>query len=111
MNSPITLACFVMTRAAIFLLCLLVHQTHANLYMIMEYNTDGTLVFNNVNITMHTMSMNVTLLGCDYGYYDYYMINPPVTPSVKTQITPFDCRACICTKFEHTRVEDFVGTT
>jgi hypothetical protein len=94
---------------AIVMLCL--PQTHAALYMIMEYNTDGTLAFNNVNITMHTVSMNVTLLGCDYGYYDYYLINPPARPSAKTQITPFDCRACVCTDFEYTRAEAFVITT
>ncbi len=101
----------VMSGMAVLILCLSVQQTLANLYMIMEYNTDGTVLYNSVNITMHTMSMNVTLLGCDYGYYDYYLINPPAAPSAKTQITPFDCRACVCTDFERTRAEDFVIMT
>ena len=92
-------------------LILSAQQTHANLYMIMEYNTDGTVLFNNVNITMHTVSMNVTLLGCDNGYYDYYLISPPKNPSVITQITPFDCRPCVCTDFQRIRVEDFVIIT
>lgn len=76
------------------------------LYMIMEYGTDGSVLLNQANITLHTLSINVTLLGCDYGYYDYYLIRPP-TPSAKTQITPFDCRACTCTDFNSERVEDF----
>ena len=82
----------------------------STLYMIMEYNTDGTVILNNANFTLHTVSMNVTLLGCDYGYYDHYMLFPPLVSSPRTKITPFDCRPCTCTAFESVRSEEFVIT-
>jgi hypothetical protein len=80
---------------------------HSTLYMVMEYRTDGTVSLNQANFSIHTLSINVTLLGCDYGYYDHYLLYPPVQ-STKTQITPFDCRACMCTDFSPERVEEFV---
>ncbi len=91
-----------------FVLFYLNHSSNAvTVYMIMEYNTDGTVLLNHANFTIHTTSMNVTLLGCDYGYYDHYLLFPPIaTP--KTQITPFDCRACVCTEFESMRTENFI---
>jgi hypothetical protein len=92
-----------------FLVLLLTCTTsaHAALHMVMEYSTDGTVVLNQANFTIHTLSINVTLLGCDYGYYDHYLLYPPVK-SAKTEITPFDCRACVCSDFSSVRVEEFV---
>jgi hypothetical protein len=86
---------------------LLLTITHATIQMIMKYDTDGPVELNQVNFTVHTLSINVTLLGCDYGYYDHYLLYPP-TQSSKTQITPFECRACVCTDFSSERVEEFV---
>jgi hypothetical protein len=100
--------------AAVVLMVLMLQapsSVDATLYMIMEYNTDGTVLHNQANFSVHTLSMNVTLLGCDYGYYDYYLIKPPSAPSAKTKITPFDCRACECIEFESVRMEDFVVST
>lgn len=89
-----------------------VHLLHAStLYMIMEYNTDGTVILNNANFTLHTVSMNVTLLGCDFGYYDTYVQGTRPVASPKTLITPFDCMPCVCTDFESTRVEDFISVS
>jgi hypothetical protein len=93
------------------LVALLLCQANAAVYMIMEYNTDGTVVLNHANFTVHTVSINVTLLGCDYGYYDHYLLYPPPTASPKYQTTPFDCRPCTCTEFESMRVEEFVVGT
>jgi hypothetical protein len=90
----------------LLLLLLLASTASATLYMVMEYGTDGAVVLNQANFTIHTLSINVTLLGCDYGYYDHYLLYPPVQ-SAKTQITPFDCRACVCANFSSVRVEDF----
>jgi hypothetical protein len=81
------------------------------LYMIMEYGTDGTVLLNQANISLHTVSMNVTLLGCDFGYYDHYLLNPPAVKTPKMLITPFDCRECVCSDFERERAEDFVSAT
>lgn len=85
---------------------LLLSYVHATLYMIMEYGTDGSVLLNQANFTIHTLSINVTLLGCDYGYYDHYLLYPPIQ-TTKTQITPFDCRACVCTEFNSDRAESF----
>ena len=95
-----------MLFAAIILSASMIPAAQGTLYMIMEYGTDGSVLLNQANITMHTLSINVTLLGCDFGYYDYYLIHPP-TPSAKTRVTPFDCRACACADFNSERVEDF----
>jgi hypothetical protein len=92
---------------ALLLLLTMLSAAHATLYMVMEYGTDGTVILNRANITLHTLSINVTLLGCDFGYYDHYLLFPP-TPSAKTRITPFDCRACTCTNFSSERAEDFI---
>ena len=89
------------------LLTLVCQLCSSNVYMIMEYNTDGTVILNNANFTLHTLSIDVKLLGCDYGYYDYYLMYPPASPTPKTVITPFDCRPCVCTEFDSVREEDF----
>jgi hypothetical protein len=91
----------------IIYLTLLLTTAHASIHMIMKYGTDGAVELNQVNFTLHTLSINVTLLGCDYGYYDHYLLYPPIQSS-KTQITPFDCRACVCTDFSSERVEEFI---
>ena len=75
------------------------------LYMIMEYSTDGSVLLHQANITLRTLAINVTLLGCDDGYYDHYLLRPP-TARITTN-NPFDCRACTCTDFSSERVEDF----
>jgi hypothetical protein len=93
--------------ALLLSLFLLAPPVSTTLYMVMEYGTDGTVVLNQANFTIRTLSINVTLLGCDYGYYDHYLLYPPVR-SAKTQITPFDCRACVCTDFSAERVEEFI---
>ena len=97
-----------MDAKAFLLFALMCQLSSSTVYMIMEYNTDGTVILNNANFTLHTLSINVTLLGCDYGYYDNYLILPPPTPSPKTLITPFDCLPCTCTEFDSVRVEDFI---
>ena len=91
----------------IIIILLLLSSANATLYMIMEYGTDGAVLLNQANFTIHTLSINVTLLGCDYGYYDHYMLYPPIK-TTKTQITPFDCRACVCVDFNPDRSEEFV---
>ena len=53
-------------------------------------------------------NFDVKLLGCDYGYYDLYVLFPP-TPSWQTEVTPFNCVECECEDFEHERVEQFVS--
>ncbi len=101
-----------MRRAVAFLfLFFSLYRAQAAVYMIMEYNTDGTVVLNTANFTIHTLSINVTLLGCDFGYYDHYLLfPPPQSSSSKPLVTPFDCRPCVCTDFETLRVEEFVST-
>lgn len=74
--------------------------------IIIEYTTNGQVKLNILNITFHTTELHVTLLGCDYGYYDYYLLFPPL-PSWKTEVTPFNCRECRCETFESERTESF----
>ena len=81
------------------------------LQMSIEYTTDGDVTFNIMNISFHTVQLHVTLLGCDYGYYDQYLITPPASPSWKTSVTPFHCVECACEDFEFDRVEPFIATS
>ena len=74
--------------------------------IIVEYTTNGEVKLNILNITYHTTELHVTLLGCDYAYYDYYLLFPPL-PSWKTEVTPFHCLECQCDKFEAERLESF----
>jgi hypothetical protein len=97
-----------MSNAA--LVVLLLCQAHAAVHMIMEYKTDGSVELNHANFTIRTVSINVTLLGCDYGYYDHYLLHPPPAASPRYQITPFDCRPCVCTEFETMRAEEFMAS-
>jgi hypothetical protein len=74
--------------------------------IIIEYTTNGEVKLNIMNITFRTTELHVMLLGCDYAYYDYYLLVPP-TPSWKTEVTPFNCRECACSDFETERIENF----
>jgi hypothetical protein len=78
------------------------------IHMSIQYTTDGDVTFNMMNITFETVQLQVTLLGCDYGYYDEYLIIPPKSLSWKTSVTPFHCLECVCENFEFDRVEPFV---
>jgi hypothetical protein len=71
-----------------------------------EYTTNGEVKLSILNITYHTTELHVTLLGCDFGYYDYYLLFPPL-PSWKTEVTPFNCLECQCVEFESERSETF----
>ena len=81
------------------------------LQMSVQYTTDGDVVLNIMNITYNTVHLDVTLLGCDYGYYDQYLITPPVSASWKTSVTPFHCIECVCENFEFDRAEPFIATS
>ena len=72
-----------------------------------EYTTNGEVKLNIMNLTFHTTELDVTLLGCDYGFYDIYAIAPPKAQTWKTQVTPFHCLECKCETFDQIRSETF----
>jgi hypothetical protein len=67
--------------------------------MLVEYATNGTVVYHtNINATIvivQTVQLDVTVLGCDTGYYDVY------------NTLPFVCRECICDAFVDGRNETY----
>lgn len=69
-----------------------------HLYMMIEYDTDGTARPTLFNFTLHTVELQVTLLGCDHGYY-------------AANIQPLECSVCVCTEFVDGRSESFVEST
>ena len=91
-----------------WLLLLLLAAAHASVDMSIQYTTNGEAKLSIMNITFQTVSLHVKLLGCDYGYYDLYVLFPP-TPSWQTEVTPFNCVECECEDFEHERAEQFVS--
>jgi hypothetical protein len=44
---------------------------------------------------LHTVELQVTVLGCDFGYY-------------AQTLQPLECRECVCTEFAEGRSEEFV---
>ena len=67
----------------------------AELSMVIEYSTNGDVALSIMNITFHTVELEVTLLGCDYGYY-------PTAGSAEYQ-----CLECACEAFDSVRSEAF----
>lgn len=94
-----------MQRLLLFLAALAAVSSSMN--MSIQYLTNGEAKLNILDIKFHTVSLNVKLLGCDYGYYDLYLLSPP-TPSWQTEVTPFNCVECECEDFENERAEQFV---
>jgi hypothetical protein len=84
-----------MTRHDWFLVLLLAVPCACDLYMIVEYDTNGTARPVGINFTLHTVELHVTLLGCDHGYY-------------AETVQPLVCKECACTDFTEGRVEAFV---
>jgi hypothetical protein len=73
-------------------------RTLSELYMVVEYNTNGTVKRNSFNITMQTVNLNIKILGCDEGYFEGW------------NGTTLACEECICDVFESTRLEPFQCT-
>ena len=69
----------------------------SQLYMIVEYNTNGTVKKNAFNITMQTVNLHIKILGCDEGYYEGW------------NGTSLVCSECICEYFDDTRFESFAA--
>jgi hypothetical protein len=67
----------------------------SDMYMVVEYDTDGNARPVGVNFTLHTVELYVTLLGCDHGYY-------------AESVHPLVCKECVCVDFAEGRVEAFV---
>ena len=77
--------------------------------LFVEYTTDGDVKLTLLNLTTwRTTQLHVTLLGCDFGYYDQYLISPPLVTTWQTKVTPFHCIECDCQNFEFPRSEPFV---
>ena len=78
------------------LLLLVVPSSNSELYMMGEYDVNGTARPVGINFTLvRTVELHVTVLGCDHGYY-------------AESHQPLVCRECVCTDFSEGRVEAFV---
>jgi hypothetical protein len=67
----------------------------ADIYMIVEYDTNGTARSTLGDFRLHTVELQVTLLGCDFGYF-------------AQTLQPLECRECVCSEFAEGRSEEFV---
>lgn len=84
-----------LAEVAIFLLTIM-NTAESNLFMVVQYDTNGQVILNQANVSIKTLEIHVTLLGCDYGYYDYYLLYPPKVKTPQMEITPFECLECVC---------------
>ena len=78
---------------AAFFLC----TASAQLFMVIEYDTNSETELNIMNLTMTTSGLQATLIGCAEGFYDL---------KLSVNIT---CLECVCTVFRTGRVEEFVA--
>ena len=76
------------------LLLLLVTPCAGEVYLIVEYDTNGT-ARSTGDVRFHTVELQVTVLGCDHGYY-------------AETVQPLECRECVCSEFVDGRSEAFV---
>lgn len=83
-------------RLQFFLFFLIAAPISPQLYMIVEYNTNGTVKRNAFNVTMQTVNLNIKILGCDEGYYEGW------------NGTNLVCTQCICELFDTAHLEPFV---
>ena len=71
-------------------------SSKGELYMMVEYDTNGTARPVGINFTLiRTVELHVTVIGCDHGYY-------------AESHQPLVCRECVCSDFSEGRVEAFV---
>ena len=77
------------------LILLIAAPCTGELYMIIEYDTNGTARPTSFDFAFHTVDLQVTLLGCDNGYY-------------VGNVQPLECRECVCSEFVDGRHEAFV---
>ena len=82
-------------RVLLMWLLLLAAACTAEIYMIVEYDTNGTARSTIGDMKLHTVELQVTVLGCDFGYY-------------AQTLQPLECRECVCTEFAEGRSEEFV---
>jgi hypothetical protein len=82
-------------RAPIWLLVLFFAVCAGEIYMIVEYDTNGTARSTIGDMKLHTVELQVTILGCDFGYY-------------AQTLQPLECLECVCTEFVEGRSEEFV---
>jgi hypothetical protein len=66
------------------------------IFMVVEYDTNGTARPILLNITLRTVELHVTVLGCDTGYY------------AETNQPKLVCKECVCSEFAQGRSEAFV---
>jgi hypothetical protein len=69
--------------------------SRGDIFMILEYDTNGTAMPLMAEVSFHTVELHVTLLGCDQGYY-------------AETTKPLVCKECMCDDFTDGRVEAFV---
>lgn len=59
------------------------------IFMIIEYDTNGTARPVSLNFTLRTVELHVTVLGCDHGYY-------ADEEEKKRSVAHLVCRECLC---------------
>ena len=82
--------------AVAFAIGILSNQCTSDIFMVVEYDTNGTARPVLLNVALRTVELHVTLLGCDHGYYAH-----TYQPSLV-------CLECVCTEFREGRSEAFV---
>lgn len=87
-----------MSSLAILLAALIfIYTASAQLFMVIEYDSQAETERNIMNLTMTIADLQATLIGCADGFYDL---------KLSKNIT---CLECVCDVFRTGRVEDFVA--
>jgi hypothetical protein len=84
-------------RHLIWLLFLLPFAS-THIFMVVRYDSANDAPKNIFNFSLSVVGLNVSLLGCDYGYYD------------TMNVTKLECRECICSVYSDGRHEPYGST-
>lgn len=79
-------------------------------HMAVQYTTDGFVNLELLNFTTwYTTEIHIQVVGCDYGYYNIWLIYPPAEKTVEYELNPFHCVECQCENFDSVRMETFIS--
>ena len=92
-----------------WMVVLFIASSAGDFYMVVEYDTNGTARPTSLAVSISTVELYVTVLGCDHGYYSV-VVDETTTAAVSLLPPPpiLVCTECICIDFTEGREEAFV---
>ena len=99
-----------------WMVVLFIASSAGDFYMVVEYDTNGTARPTSLAVSISTVELYVTVLGCDHGYYSVVVDETTTTTTTTAAVSLLPpppppilvCKECICIDFTEGREEAFV---